>query len=236
MPPSIQRPAWLFETTWIYHITAIDNLYNILDHDGLSSTNHRDCEHECIAHEEIQDQRARIQIPISPGGSLHDYVPFYFAPRSPMLRKNAYAHKRQDPSFPNAKPQEDIIHLVSYAELFDEEELPFVFYTQHAKTALAHAYNDIDDLENINWDLFFELPLIGEYAKWWHDHHDTPRWANRKSVRQAEFLVHEHVDWQYITKIGVINENTRRKVLGILAEFEDDTPVEIRPDWYHTDI
>lgn len=38
-----------------------------------------------IAHQNIQDRRAYRQVPFDPGGVLHDYVPFYFAPRSPML-------------------------------------------------------------------------------------------------------------------------------------------------------
>jgi hypothetical protein len=38
-----------------------------------------------IAYEGIQQRRSEIEIPIPPYGILHDYIPFYFAPRSPML-------------------------------------------------------------------------------------------------------------------------------------------------------
>lgn len=39
----------------------------------------------CIAHNTIQDRRAQTYVPCLPGGNPHDYVPFYFAPCSPML-------------------------------------------------------------------------------------------------------------------------------------------------------
>ena len=38
-----------------------------------------------IAYQGIQDRRATTRVPCGAEGVLHDYVPFYFAPRSPML-------------------------------------------------------------------------------------------------------------------------------------------------------
>jgi len=39
-----------------------------------------------ISMHSVQGHRAVKAVPVPPGGTLHDYVPFYFAPRSPMLR------------------------------------------------------------------------------------------------------------------------------------------------------
>lgn len=72
----------------IYHITHIDNLTSILNLGGLmanSRLRRQRINYLDIAHERIQDRRARTSVPCGAGGVLHDYVPFYFAPRSPML-------------------------------------------------------------------------------------------------------------------------------------------------------
>jgi len=76
------------EPTPIFHITAIDNLRSIAKASALLSkrlmvATGLVCAD--IAYQQIQGRRALKAIPIAPRGTLHDYVPFYFAPRSPML-------------------------------------------------------------------------------------------------------------------------------------------------------
>src|SRR5713226_6860869 len=80
MPPPIPTP--------IYHITAIENLPSILADGGLGSCTWlagRGGSYTSIAHQTIQAQRMTTPVPCGPVGTVHDYVPFYFAPRSPML-------------------------------------------------------------------------------------------------------------------------------------------------------
>lgn len=38
-----------------------------------------------VGKDNIKEGRRRRTVPIGPGGVVADYVPFYFAPRSPML-------------------------------------------------------------------------------------------------------------------------------------------------------
>ena len=45
----------------------------------------------------IKERRARKIVPIVPGETLADFVPFYFAPRSPML----YAMSKKDKKIKN---------------------------------------------------------------------------------------------------------------------------------------
>jgi hypothetical protein len=66
-----------------------------------------------IAHSNIQDRRSRTSVPCGPAGNLHDYVPFYFAPRSPML----YAIDRGNVDGCTAG-QADIVYLVSSAQRY----------------------------------------------------------------------------------------------------------------------
>ena len=74
--------------TYVYHITSAANLRSIIDAGEI-----RPCSimatmgtvYTNIAHIRIQGDRARTRVPYGPGGTLHDYVPLYFATRSPML-------------------------------------------------------------------------------------------------------------------------------------------------------
>ncbi len=113
--------------TRIYHITHVDNLASILRSVGLVSTARRLREviqHTDIAHSHIQDRRSKVQVPCSAGGVLHDYVPFYFAPRSPMLYSNQTA------------------------------KLPCCFTDGHAAINYAEFYDDLSLLETtIDWKL-----------------------------------------------------------------------------------
>ena len=79
--PEPPRPCLL------YHFVHLDTLPAVLAAGELLSTRQlaeqgkrpaRD-----IASGSLQSRRGRTLVPL--GGTLHDYVPFYFAPRSPML-------------------------------------------------------------------------------------------------------------------------------------------------------
>lgn len=74
--------------TEIFHITSYYNIVSILNNDGLLSNSvcyEKGICFENIAHSSIQNRRELKRIPVFPNGNLHDYVPFYFAPKSPML-------------------------------------------------------------------------------------------------------------------------------------------------------
>jgi len=51
-----------------------------------------------------------VQVPLAPYGCVADYVPFYFAPRSPMLYK---LHKGGVPNYTGG--QDPLVYLVSSA-------------------------------------------------------------------------------------------------------------------------
>ena len=74
--------------TLVYHITHLDNLDGIVTDGALVAKNEltrRGHSSVNIAHDSIQARRAATQVPCCLGGNLLDYVPLYFAPRSPML-------------------------------------------------------------------------------------------------------------------------------------------------------
>ncbi len=181
-----------------------------------------------IANEDIQDRRARKLVSLPPNGNLHDYVPFYFAPRSPMLYCNHHG------TIPNAKPQGEIIHLVTTVQAVAADSLPYVFYDRHAVVGYAQEYNELAGLERIDWRIFFEPPLLGGYAQYWHDRYDAdhPHWSGRKEVRQAEFLVHQRIRFSLIEHIGVQNTQTLARVNEILNLRSVQCRANLENHWY----
>ena len=106
--------------TPIYHITHVDNLPGIVQAGGLwCDAVRRRQGFPCvgIAHENLKARRSRKSVqdgsgrPIAAGGVLADYVPFYFANRSPML---CAVHYKKIVGY--AGGQHDIVHLVSAVE------------------------------------------------------------------------------------------------------------------------
>ena len=204
----------------LYHITHLDNLPGILQagclrcqrqlgQAGLHPVN--------IAYQGIQDRRAVTSVPCGPGGSLHDYVPFYFAPRSPML----YAiHRNRVEGYEGG--QIPIVHLVSSVAQMQAAGHAFVFCDGHATMSFSHFFTDPADLTHIDW------PLMSE--TYWRDTLQDP---DRKRRRQAEFLVYNQVNLSAIIGVGVINDRIRQRVENILTAHQVELPVRIRRNWYY---
>ena len=72
----------------LFHITDVKNLPSISQSGFLfckKTLSQRLLEPVDISHTNIQNERSSERIPCAMEGTLHDYVPFHFAPRSPML-------------------------------------------------------------------------------------------------------------------------------------------------------
>ncbi|MEG3931878.1 MULTISPECIES: type II toxin-antitoxin system toxin DNA ADP-ribosyl transferase DarT [unclassified Microcoleus] len=204
----------------IYHITPIDNLESIISQGGLLAYNvmlETETNYTNIAYENIQDRRARIGVPCGAGGVLHDYVPFYFAPRSPML------YTINQGNVPNyTQGQAPVIHLVSDVFEIDIRGLDFVFTDGHAVMTFTEFFDDLNYLGAIDWD------VMG--SRYWFDTNED---NDRKRRRQAEFLVRNFLPWELITEIGVIDYTIQSQVENILQNFTDQTPVRVHKDWYY---
>jgi hypothetical protein len=207
--------------TWLYHITPIENLSAILQSGQLLAKNQLQAQataHTSIAYEHIQDRRSRITVPCGPGGVLHDYVPFYFAPRSPML----YAiHRGSVSSY--SQGQASILHLSVTFEDISRASLNYVFTDGHAVMGYTSFYDH---------EAYLDEAIDEEVmqATYWND---TDEDGDRKRRRQAEFLVHQALPWSLIRGIGVISGSVQTQVLQILTQHGQTTPVVVRPRWYY---
>ena len=161
----------------LFHITHLSNLASIA-RDGLWCDNEMAASASApreIGNLAIKEQRRRRPVPLPPGGSVADYVPFYFAARSPML----YAiHKGAVSSYQGG--QKKIVYLVSSIDTIIEHGLQFVFTDRNA--ALGHARYGGDPAvlaDYVDWRLM--------EARMWNNTSSEP---DRMERRMAELLVH----------------------------------------------
>jgi hypothetical protein len=205
--------------TPLYHITHRNNLVSIIADGGLlahSRLAQSRRAYENIAYQHIQDRRASSNVPLAPGGNLHDYIPFYFGPRSPML----YTINRGNVAgIANQRP---IIHLVVEAQALQRNNIPFVFTDGHAVMAFSEFFDHLENLDQVDWGIM--------QATYWHDTADD---YDRKRRRQAEFLVHQFCPWELVTEIGVYDQETLDFVQATIAASTHQPIVRINRRWYY---
>ncbi len=206
--------------TYIYHMTHLGNLPGILQAGGLLP--HRRLRggglpYTDIAHHRVQDRRAQTGVPCGPGGDLHDYIPFYFAPRSPML----YVISRGGVEGYDGS-QQPVVHLVSTVAVVAEAGIGYVFTDGHAIMAWTEFHTDPARLDAVDWDVMS--------AQYWADTNEDP---DRKRRRQAEFLVHGFCPWRLVTEIGVMDAGAQDQVTVLLARAGHCTPTIVHRDWYY---
>jgi ssDNA thymidine ADP-ribosyltransferase, DarT len=217
--------------TRLFHITAAVNLAAICNARALVSKNHgaaAGVNYQNIAYAGAQGARAVRQVPDPPGGSIHDYVPFYFAPRSPMLFTIDHGN------VPGcAWRQADIVHLETTVEHIVARGLPFVFYDRNATLDYSKPCTTLADLDAaIAWDLITEPPQLDGYCKYWKTNPSNPRYADRMERRQAEFLVKARMPIECLTRMGVIDAARKAHVEGILEAAGVAVRVDVMPEWY----
>lgn len=203
----------------ILHITNVSNLLGIVHNGGLYSINHapKTLAPQSSAHAGIQQRRARIQVPVGPKGVLHDYVPFYFGERSPML----YAiHRGNVANVP--ADQRPMIYLVSDVQTVAQSSCQWIFTDGHAVVHFTQFFDLPASLQQVDWNTV--------HARYWVDTADDPDRSRRK---QAEFLVLQFFPFSLLTEIAVFDVNMEQHVLGLLAAASVTKPVKIRRDWYY---
>jgi hypothetical protein len=203
--------------TEIYHITHVKNLQRIVAEGGLCcDRSAQELKSVNIGHMHIKERRLRRAVPLGPKGTVGEYVPFYFAPRSPML----YVISRGGvEGYADGEPP--VIYLCSTAETVRKAGLRWVFTEGHADMDYTDFFDDLKDLGKIDWDLM--------QAKYWHDTNDDP---DRKRRRQAEFLVHEFFPWELVSYIGVYDGSIAETVGEIIKA--RIPKVEVQRGWYYS--
>jgi hypothetical protein len=170
-----------------------------------------------VGQPDIKQKRRRRAVPIAPGGMVADYVPFYFAARSPMLGS---IHSGHVPVYPGG--QDEVVYLVTDIDHVVGSGRPFVFTDRNAALGIAAFDRDLDRL-----DVLVDWPLMK--GKMWNNTSAEP---DRMERRMAEFLVHRHVPWSTIVGVAAIDENRASQAAAVLATVGVTTPVRLRKGWY----
>lgn len=208
---------------YIYHITHAKNLPLILEKKALFSKQRINQISQTpinIAYEASQETRSVMPVRIGPGGVIHDYVPFYFANRTPML---GAIHKRRVEGFQGT--QRDIIYLVSKPSVINSHGLKFVFTDGHANKKFTSFFNQLNDLNRVDWEVI-------DSWKW----KDTEEDNDRMRRKMAEFLVYDQVPFECIIGIACFDSQVKEYVIKICEKYGwQDTDVKIMRKWYFDD-
>ena len=135
--------------TPILRFTHVDNLATIIRRGGLHAPNH--VPEDGLAYRfchsaEVQSARADVPVHLGPGGTIHDYVPFYFGYLSPMMLK---LKTGQVDGY--AEGQAPLIYLVSSAQAVQDVGLDFVFSDGHGLARFTDWFDDLNRLDAVDW-------------------------------------------------------------------------------------
>ena len=160
--------------------------------------------------------RASRTVPIAPGGTLADYIPFYFTPLSIMMYKIKTGHG-DIPRRQNA----ELVVLVSSLRSLAEKGLSAIYTDRHAYLKTANFFSSLDNLDKIDW------PLLQKHD-FRHDEDDP----DKKARYQAEALVHRHMPAQSLVGIVCYGEAERETVERSAEESGVSLKVIAKRSWY----
>ena len=205
------------DKAWIFRITHIDNVPWILAN-GLHCPNSKtvDPNFRQIGNPDLIRKRSKRVVPIPPGGTLEDYIPFYFTPLSPMLyniktgRNGTQAHS-----------MDEIVILVSSLYRVAELGLPFVFTNSHAYPPTTEFSSNLDDLNRIDW------PILAA-----HDFKRDPEDPGKIDRYQAEALIHRHLPVTAIKGLACFGPTQESRLNGMLLAAGVSLKVLAKHEWF----
>ncbi len=205
------------EKALIWRIVHKDNLSWILDNGLHCAHSQRRAEKWIsIGNPELIDKRAGHPVPLSPGGVLNDYVPFYFTPFSVMMRNinTGWGGITQ-------RNNSDIVILVSSLRRVQELGLPFLFTDSHAYYMWADYYSDLNDLNKVDWSLL-------QARDFRRDPNDPASFERY----QAEALIHQHCPVSALLGLVCYTEKVQSQLEQQIQQRGLELPVYTRPGWY----
>ena len=166
-----------------------------------------------IGNQELINRRDHRIVPCGPGGTLRDYVPFYFTPYTPMLY-----NIKTGRGVPKV-PAPEIVILVSSLPHLRKMGVPFVFTDRHAYLLTAQYSTDMSDLDRIIWPALQSRDFKKDDA-------------DKFEKYQAEALVYKHVSTDALLGVVCYDEDVRAELQTESDKLAVGMRIIARPQWY----
>lgn len=202
----------------IFRITHVDNLRWICQN-GIHcrSSSIRDPDFITIGSAELIEKRRSRSVPIPPGGTLEDYVAFYFTPFSPMLY-----NIKTGVGGVTRRENQDIAILVSSLRQLEKCGVPYVFTDRHAYLRTADFFSDPTQLSKVDYKLLRERDFARDA--------DDPGKFERY---QAEALAHGCVPIEALIGIACYTSQIKERVNALAEEIGVTVSnLAVRPEMY----
>jgi hypothetical protein len=206
----------------LMHFTHVGNLPGILS-DGCLQADNLVSARSCLMVEAgepaIKASRRQRQVAVrgESRGCVADYVPFYFANRSPMLYKIAMGGV---PSYTDG--QDPLVYLVTAVETVTAAGLHWLFSDGNCAASVTQFFDDPGFLDSaVDWQVM--------RARMWNNTADDP---DRMRRRMAEFLVLGRLPVTCLVGIVTRTPGTKATVETLLGHYDVRLKVVVRRGWY----
>ncbi|MGW4412237.1 type II toxin-antitoxin system toxin DNA ADP-ribosyl transferase DarT [Nonomuraea sp. NPDC004702] len=202
---------------WLPHFTHADNIAGIAM-TGLLADNRQPATSVECAEPGIKERRRLLPVTIDPGGVVADYVPFYFAPRSPMLHR---IHSNRVTGYDQG--QRPLAYLVTRLDTVIAAGRVWVATDRDAAVATARFAARAEELPtHVDWQIMA--------AHYWANTFED---GSRMQRRMAELLVHEHVPWSSFSHIYTNDDEMADRVRQSINTHAHQPTVAVRSQWYY---
>lgn len=202
------------DKTYLFRMVHIENIPHILKN-GITHVSSPNANPNFVPIGDKSLISRRNNFLLNNGKNLGEYIPFYFAKRTPMLYVIQKGYKFVPPTHP-----EHIVYCVTSVEAISNQNLRYVFTDGHAIDALSMQYDiaDIVNLHNIiDWEAI--------ESKYWKDESNL----DLKRKKEAEFLVMGDIGTDAILGYIVYSEATKEQLLSLGIA---PTTIVVKPDYY----
>lgn len=216
MPPSLASILTL-EHARIFRITHRDNVPHVLEN-GVHCRNSQlvNPGYVSIGNVEIIEKRKARVVSVPPGGTLADYVPFYFTPRSPMLFNIVTGYHGLKKC-----TRSEVVVLVSSLSRLENEEIPYVIADRNATLLSATIQPGRQLLPTLPWERWRA-----------HDFRHDPNDPEKLERYMAEALVHRLLPASGLEGIITYDAAAQVTVTQMVRHSGREIPVHARSNWY----
>jgi hypothetical protein len=118
-------------------------------------------------------------------------------------------------------PNEEIVILVSSVHVLQRNQIPFVFTDRHAVLTTAQIYDDVKDLDQVDWEILRNRDFARDP--------EDPRKFERY---EAETLIHRHLPVASLLGLACYNDTAKSVVSRHAAIRGAKVPIFTEPSWY----